>query len=59
MMGFRIVNVPRCFIKAGSDCPADFCAEEGVQAGAYPLRYVTVWPTQLCAKTSSKHNWFY
>ena len=32
---------PHCFIKAGSDCAADFCAEQGVQAGAYPLRDVT------------------
>ena len=36
-----------------SDCAVAFCAERGVQAGAYPLRYVTAGTTQLCAKRSS------
>ena len=35
------LSLPHCFIKAGSDCAANFCAEQGAQAGAYPLRCVT------------------
>jgi len=40
-----------CFLKAGSDCARDFCAEQGEEAaGAYPLGYGTAWHATVLRK---------